>query len=163
MGIAGHHFNLASYYHYQRRFSEAMSTDHKAIELSPRMPLVHLSIAMLHLAQGNADSALAWAEQEPSDLLRSFGMAIAYQAAGRKPQADAALALLIRRYSVEAAYQVAQAYAYRGETDRAFERLEKAYRQRDGGLSQLNGDPLMANTAKDPRYAAMLRKLKLAG
>lgn len=159
---AGNYSNLATFYFYLHRFPEGMAAGRKALELSPRMPMVHMNLALLHLAQGNVDSALASMEQEPSDLWRNSGLAIVYQAAGRKPQADAALALLIRKYSVGAAYQVAQAYAYRGEADRAFEWLETAYRQRDGGLSQLKGDPLMANIWRDPRYAALLRRLKLA-
>jgi hypothetical protein len=124
--------------------------------------MAYMSITMLHVAQGNVDSALAWEEREPSTMWRSFALAGVYQAAGRKPQADAALTLLVRKCSVGAAYQVAQAFACRGEANRAFQWLEKAYRQRDGGLSQFNGDPLMASIVKDPRNAAMLRKPKLA-
>jgi hypothetical protein len=68
----------------------------------------------------------------------------------------------VSEYPVFAAFQIAEAYAYRGEADRAFEWLEKAYRQRDGGLVQIIGDPLLANIVKDPRYTALLRRLKLA-
>ena len=52
----------------------------------------------------------------------------------RIPEADAALARLIERFAGTAAYQIAAIYAYRGEKDQAFEWLERARRQGDGGL-----------------------------
>jgi hypothetical protein len=39
--------------------------------------------------------------------------------------------------------------------------LDRAYRQRDGGLSGIKIDPLLANLRTDPRFAALLRKMKL--
>jgi hypothetical protein len=45
--------------------------------------------------------------------------------------------------------------------DRAFEWLERAYAQRDGGLAQLKGDPLLKSLERDPRYAAFLKKMRL--
>jgi len=45
--------------------------------------------------------------------------------------------------------------------DKAFEWLERAYKQRDGGLTQMVGDPLLKNITKDPRYAVFMKKLKL--
>ena len=53
-----------------------------------------------------------------------------------------------------AAYQIAEAYAWRGEKDKAFEWLERSYRQRDGGLSAIKYDPLLASIRGDPRYHA---------
>ncbi|MCI0606599.1 hypothetical protein L0156_26745 [bacterium] len=49
----------------------------------------------------------------------------------------------------------------RRETDKAFEWLERAYKQRDGGLSTMKGDPLLRNLERDPRYRAFLQKMKL--
>jgi len=52
-------------------------------------------------------------------------------------------------------------YAFRGETDRAFEWLERAYASRDSGLAQFKGDPLLKSLEHDPRYAAFLKKMHL--
>jgi len=51
--------------------------------------------------------------------------------------------------------------ATRGESDKAFEWLERAYAQRDGGLASLKGDPLLKSIEHDPRYAAFLKKMRL--
>ena len=71
------------------------------------------------------------------------------------------MAELIKGFQDEDAYQIAEIYAYRGETDKAFEWLERAYNQRDGGLPSIKGDPLLRNIEKDPRYAAFIKKMKL--
>ena len=52
-------------------------------------------------------------------------------------------------------------YTRRGEADKAFEWLERAYQQRDGGLSSIKYDALMVSLLGDPRYHALLRKMNL--
>ncbi len=52
-------------------------------------------------------------------------------------------------------------YAFRGETDRAFEWLERAYVQHDPGCALVKGDPLLKNIQNDPRYTAFLKKMRL--
>jgi tetratricopeptide (TPR) repeat protein len=89
------------------------------------------------------------------------GLALAYYALGKKKEADAALAEYIEKYQDGFAFQIAEIYGYRGETDKAFEWLERAYRQRDGGLAQMKGDPLLCSLEHDPRYVAFLKKMKL--
>jgi hypothetical protein len=64
-------------------------------------------------------------------------------------------------YAQEAAEQIAEVYAWRGEKDQAFQWLERAYQQRDGGLATIKYDPLLASLRGDARFAALLRKMKL--
>jgi len=52
-------------------------------------------------------------------------------------------------------------HAYRGESDKSFEWLERAYKQRDTGLPSLNTDPLFRNLRHDPRYTELLKKMRL--
>ena len=78
------------------------------------------------------------------------------------PEADAALADLIKSNADGAAYQIAEVYAYRGEKDQAFEWLERAHRQRDSGLVGLQVDPFLKNLHPDPRWNAFLHKMGLA-
>jgi hypothetical protein len=72
------------------------------------------------------------------------------------------LAGLIAKYHTDAAYQIAQVYAYRGESDKSFEWLERAYKQRDPGLPEINIDPLFKNLHREPRYAELLKKMRLS-
>jgi hypothetical protein len=68
---------------------------------------------------------------------------------------------VIAGFSQGAAYQIAEVYAWRGEPDKAFEWLERAYAQNDGGLTFIKADPLMKPLQPDPRFAIFLRKLGL--
>jgi adenylate cyclase len=50
----------------------------------------------------------------------------------------------------------------RPEKDRAFEWLQRAYQQRDSGLNGILYDPLLTGLVGDPRFKALLKKLKLS-
>ena len=92
---------------------------------------------------------------------RLSGLPLVFHALGRRSESDAALAALKSKYGGEMAYQIAEVHAFRGEADLAFEWLERAYDQRDAGVSEIKGDRLMRGIVGDPRYKAFLRKLKL--
>lgn len=87
-------------------------------------------------------------------------MPLAYHALGQKKEADAALADLIAKLPKDAAYQIAEAYAFRGEADSAFLWLDRAFSQRDGGLTEIKGDSLMKSLEHDPRYPEFLKKMR---
>ena len=57
-----------------------------------------------------------------------------------------------------AAYQIAWAYAFRHENDHAFEWLERAYRQHDGGLGWTKANFALASLHADPRWPAFWKK-----
>ena len=95
-------------------------------------------------------------------LERRFGLALVFHALGRQGEANAALAELIEKDHAAMAYQIAQVYAYRGEADKAFEWLDRAYEQHDQGLTYfLRGDPLLVRIEGDPRYKAFLERMGL--
>jgi hypothetical protein len=50
---------------------------------------------------------------------------------------------------------------YQGETDKAFEWLERAFRQRDLGTPEVKTNPLMKNLRLYPRYAKLLTEMHL--
>jgi hypothetical protein len=85
----------------------------------------------------------------------------AYWALGRHADADAALKAMIDKYADLSAYGIAQVFAYEGKTDAAFEWLERAYRQRDLGLAMIKVDSLLRGLRVDPRFGALLAKMKL--
>lgn len=56
---------------------------------------------------------------------------------------------------------VAEVYAARGEVDRAFEWLERAYAQRDPGLAEMKAAPYLRSLHGDQRWVAFLKKMGL--
>ena len=67
----------------------------------------------------------------------------------------------IEYWADDAAFFIAQNYAYRGDHELALKWLERAYVQRDTGLGEIVGEPLFKSMLDDPRYKAFLRKMKL--
>jgi tetratricopeptide (TPR) repeat protein len=145
------------------RFSEAQAAFRKAADLDPGMGVFGGSIGpgLVKLATGEPAAALAEIERVKDDDDRGFGRAITYHALGRKADADLALAEYEKRHAEADAYQIAEIYAFRGEVDRAFVWLDRAYRQRDVSLPVVGVDPLLKNLHPDPRFTAFLRKMKL--
>jgi hypothetical protein len=75
--------------------------------------------------------------------------------------ADASLAELIDKDRDVMAYQVAEVYAWRGETEKAFEWLQISLDNHDTGLLSLLIDPLVRSLRNDARYSEMLTKVGL--
>ena len=92
---------------------------------------------------------------------RAFLYALTYYALGREKESNAALSELITKYHASNAFEIAQVYAFRNQTDKAFEWLDRAYVQRDPSLMSTKIDPLLKSLHNDPRFAAFLKKLNL--
>jgi TolB-like protein/DNA-binding winged helix-turn-helix (wHTH) protein/cytochrome c-type biogenesis protein CcmH/NrfG len=140
---------------------QAAVHSHKALELSPDVWTGHSMLSEIYIAQGRPQDALHEIDLVRSDLVRGSLYPVAYHALGRKQESDAALSEFIAKYHADAAYQIAAVYAFRSQSDEAFEWLERAYAQRDSGLIETKMDPLLKNLRKDPRYIALLKKLNL--
>ncbi len=153
--------NLGNYLEYAGRLDEAEIAVRKGLELSPQRVLVHYLLGRIYMDRGKPDSALVEMMKETDPSFNHLGRALVFYSSGKKREADSTLAAYIKEYQDGAAYQVAEAYAFRGETDKAFEWLERAYIQRDGGLTDLKVDPLLKSIRKDPRYKELLKKMKL--
>ncbi|MBZ5549798.1 MAG: winged helix-turn-helix domain-containing protein [Acidobacteriia bacterium] len=144
------------------RYEEARGALAKALDLNPnQVSMIHEVGGEVYLAQGRPQEALAEMEKEPAGLYRDLGEALAYHALGRRQESDAPLARIISQHTNDGAYQIGQVYAYRGETDRAFEWLNRAYIQHDPGLGWFKTDLKLKSLRKDPRYALLLKKLNL--
>jgi TolB-like protein/tRNA A-37 threonylcarbamoyl transferase component Bud32/lipoprotein NlpI len=152
---------LGLHSYYAGRLEQAEAAYRKLLELRPQYPGAHNGLCQIYVVQSNPPAALAEIQRETEPSWRLYGLVMAYHSAGKKKEADAVLAEFIGKYHEGFAFQIAEIYAYRGETDKAFEWLERAYRQHDGGLTWIKGDPLLRSLERDPRYTAFLEKMKL--
>jgi TolB-like protein/Tfp pilus assembly protein PilF len=143
------------------RFEEAERQFKASIALNPKLPDAYWGISFCLVATGNLPAALSMAQQNPEEPSRLWNLAVVYFALGRKAESDQSLAQLERKYADDWAYQIADTYAYRGDSDRAFAWLDRAYRQRDGGLVHLKIDWQMQKLRGDSRYKEFLHKLNL--
>jgi TolB-like protein/DNA-binding winged helix-turn-helix (wHTH) protein len=143
------------------RYEEAQAALQKALDLNPQATYVHLTLDKILIAEGKPQQALGNIEKEPIEWGKFTGHALAYHALGREQDSNAALAALIAKYHNLAPYQIAQVYAYRGQSDKSFEWLERAYEQRDPGLPEIKSNPLFKKLHHDSRYRELLKKMHL--
>jgi eukaryotic-like serine/threonine-protein kinase len=158
---ASTHYVLAFNAWWADQLDEAEPAVRKGLEVDPQFPWLHMVLSRVYLARSRPQEALAEAGRDPTPEFHLQELALAYHALGQKQKSDQALAELTRKYQKYSAFQIAEVYAFRGETDAAFTWLERAYAERDGGLSFAKGDPLLASLQSDPRYPAFLRKMRL--
>jgi hypothetical protein len=116
----------------------------------------------VHLNKGEFDEALKQASRASAEWARLQLQAMAFWSLDRRPESQAALERLISTAADVAAFQIAQVYAYRADRDRAFEWLERAYRQRDSGLALLKSSRVFESLVPDRRWEPFLRKLGLS-
>ena len=134
----------------------------RVVELSPTAPWAHAGLGLAFIRAGKFEEAVTATQGESADWARLLVVAIAQWGQKQNAESDAALAKLIETSADTAAYQIAEIYSYRNEKDKAFEWLERAHRQRDGGLPGLRYDPFLVNLHADPRWNEFLHTVGLA-
>ena len=158
------HANLSEVRYATGRLDLAESEARKVLDISPTFDGGHSWLAYVLLARGSPEAALAQALQERGDTGRDSSLAAVYHAMGRDAESDSALARLVQNHARDAAYVIALVFANRQQLDQAFAWLERAYRQKDPSLCAVKSsqaDPLLKRFARDPRFAAFLRKMNL--
>ena len=131
------------------------------LEVHPDFSSARATYGLTLLSLGKNIEALAAAEMEPDDAYKLAALTNIYWALGRRAESDLALGALKRRHADRKAYEIAAAHAYRGEAVTAFSWLDRAYQERKGSLEYMKVDPLLLNLREDPRFSALLRKVKL--
>ena len=137
---------------------KSISANRTALEIEPGQNITHFTSGVSLLLQKRAQIALAEMKLEPFEPFRLFGLALAHHSLGDKAESDAALAETVAKYDKDAAYNIAYIHAWRGETDKAFQWLDKAIEYKDSGLPMVAIEPLFASLHEDPRWLPFLRK-----
>ena len=155
------YFNLARILIGGGRYDEAEAALRKAVALQPAAARLHVHLTTIDVLRGNATGALQDAQLEPPGSWRDYALALARQMQSDRPAADSALQKLINENAVTSPFQIAAVYGLRHEPDKMFEWLDRAYTERDSGLTQLLVTPFILNYKDDPRFAAFCQKLNV--
>ena len=158
---AGTQFTLGRVLFYAGKLDEAFAAGREMAELQPSASSSHRWQVMVAVQRGDGETALREAQLEPDDTIRPFELALAQYVRGDIKASDAALAELIANSRDSLAYQVAQVYAVRNEVDKAFEWLQIAFDNHDGGMPSLLVDPVLRGLRDDPRYKNLVVKVGL--
>ena len=155
------HFDLARLLTSLGRYDEAAQSAQKAIDLQPGGAGTWQMLALVEAKRGNGEAALKAAAQETDPDWRAYAMALAQQARGDRVASDAALNALIAGHSDDMSFQIAAVYAFRGDADKTFEWLDRAYEKHDPGVMAIIDNPFTRELRSDPRFAAFCKKVGL--
>jgi TolB-like protein/tetratricopeptide (TPR) repeat protein len=144
------------------RFEESLTMLRYELRLTPHAigshALIGINLALLRL---DDEAQVAIAEERHAGY-RTWALAIAHALSGRAAQSDAALAELEQSPGTNA-YYIAQVHALRGKKTPALEWLNRACLERQSGCESLMIDRFLRDLRSDPRYRALLGKLRLGG
>lgn len=152
-------------YMYAGQFDEAVALRQRFITLHGQG---YYQLGLMKLLQGKAGEAEAIFRDEEARSIQAgnpdaagqarVGLAMALHDLGRVEESDELLQTYIDDYGEQHPREVARIYAWRGETDRAFEWFYRADEAGSEGDRSFIVDPLFAKLHGDPRWAAMLEE-----
>jgi TolB-like protein/DNA-binding winged helix-turn-helix (wHTH) protein/Flp pilus assembly protein TadD len=160
---------VASGVYYQLRdFEELVEASRRGVVSNPNEWSQHYQLGVGYEGTGKPLEAISEyqkaVELSDGDLDVTASLAHAFAVIGRRAEAKKMLGDLERKSKTihVSPYVIATIYAGLGEKDKAFEFLEKAYRERSLELSwHLKADLRIDNLRSDPRFQRLLRRVGL--
>ena len=144
-----------------RRYPEAIDAARKSLELAPQRTSPHQLIGDCLVLMNRLNDARDEYQKVPADdVFRLAGEAIIAGLSRDLAAVNRIIAQMRELFGDAASYNYAQVYAQAGEKDRAFSALSTAFNVRDAGLTGLKTDPFLDPIRSDPRFAALIRKLR---
>ena len=159
--------NVGTIYYYARRYEESYAQYERALALDPDFARTHIFLGFAHHTTGKLDEAIDELHKglalsgDSVVVLSTLGYALA--AGGRKAEAREVLDALATRATTQYVPSFGQALIHvgLGETDRAFDYLERAYDERSSWLVSLKVEPLLDPIRSDPRFTDLMRRVGL--
>jgi TolB-like protein/DNA-binding winged helix-turn-helix (wHTH) protein len=140
-----------------RRYPEAVSLAQSAANLDPQNSDAYQTLEWAYEAMGNSKDALAAVDR---DLFHDSALlAWAYARLGRRSDALSVLGQVMK--SASDPQGIAQVYFALGDPDNGFKWLTRAFDERENFLSFVKFDPAFDNVRDDPRFRALVARLKL--
>jgi serine/threonine protein kinase/tetratricopeptide (TPR) repeat protein len=151
---------LGMSYYFADQGAEARRTFEKVRVFSPNYDGLSGNAGFSYLADGQPVAARGECEPHPDDTARAC-LAAAEHALGHDESSRAILTDLIDKHPRRACYVIAKAYGFIGNSALAIEWLNRAFGARAKLLTDLKSEPAFRPLHDDPRYQALLRKMKL--
>ena len=145
------------------RYEESVAAQRELLELSPRFASAQSMTGQALMLLGRYDEARAAIAKEPDDDQRLSMLPVLDCAQGRRAEADEARRHFEREFGSRDPYSMAQIQSFCGNADEAFRWLDLAYRQHQPDLVFSRSDPLLRNLRPDPRFHALLVKMRIEG
>jgi TolB-like protein/Tfp pilus assembly protein PilF len=160
--------NLSWVYLWARQYDRAQAQVQKALDLDPQFIPAHSRLEQIYQAKGMYDAAIDEAAKRAGqgavtpERIAAFKRALAASGANGYWRLNVQFALEDMQHQYVPSTSLAEAYAQMGDKDKAFEWLDKAYRERDDNLPFTNVDALFDPLRSDPRFKELLHRLNLS-
>jgi serine/threonine-protein kinase len=161
--------HLGWLYYYLHAYERALNQLNKTLELDPNYGLAYWYIGLANEQQGAFTEALA-ALKRGDELLKDnlvvkADLAHALAVSGRKADAEEALRnlLAISRTRYVNPFEIGLIYIGLGQSEEAFQWLNRAYKERSDLVVYLRVDPRLDPVRSDPRFQEMVRRMNFPG
>jgi len=154
--------------YYMEQYDEAMETALTTLEIDPGFVPVHRLISLAYtgkeMYQEAINETIKWGSLTGNKIKTDVALAHIYAVSGREDEARK----IIENTGIEKMLSsndyrgVALVYAALGETDEAFEWLEKSYQKHEESLCSIGIDPKFDSIRDDPRFNEILKKVGLS-
>jgi len=147
------------------RLDETMDEFQKAIELDPNSGLAYFHMGTAYLDIGMEEEAFSFLKRSlelaPFSGWAEAGLAHIYIRQKKREDAEKILGEILERKKkmYVSSLSIALIYKDLGESDKAFEFLDKAYDERDSLMPYINVFSEMHGFRPDPRFRALLKKM----
>jgi TolB-like protein/Flp pilus assembly protein TadD len=158
------HHNKAMVLYWARDYDQAILEARKTLEMDPHFPQAHRTIAKALAEKGLYDQAIPAFHDAiglgGSQILKAE-LGHAYAVSGQRGEARKILEELkdLARRRHVSPYDMAILHLGLGETDQAFDWLEKSYAQRERWMLQLEVAPFLDPLRSDARFADLVRRV----
>ena len=154
--------NIGMIHYYARRYEEAVTQLQTTLGMDARFDHARSLLGRAYLRLGRPDLAIREFESRWSTTIGSRAdLPMAYALSGRSAEAVAVLEQLRAEATTVfvSSFDIATVYAALGNTDEAFEWLERAIEQRVQPINFLGVDPAFDVLRADRRFATLVRRL----
>jgi transcriptional activator of cad operon len=149
---------------HNHRLKEAEAAYRKAISIDTTITGLHGMLAIILLTDHQPAAAVAEAEAETDVEWREETLPFVLDAAGRKADADRAIATFETRHMDESAGVIAEFYACRADVERSVKWFSAWAARHTGDFDDLPYRKVcFANVEADPRFKALRRRINMAG
>jgi len=164
---AGAQMNVGVILYFARRYDDAIAAIDETLDLAPDFGPAYVTLGRVYVAKGLPDRAVEQLERARGlmgrrpDVVTPYAYALAR--ARRQREARTMLDELrdLSKPRAAAPVRVALVHIALGETDLAFEWLEKAIEARDWQMALLNVEPAFDPLRSDQRFSALVERVGL--
>jgi serine/threonine-protein kinase len=161
--------HLGWHFYYARQHEDTLEQLRKAVDMAPKQPIARVFLALAYLQKSRHAEAIDEAQQAtflaPEWSMTTATLGYAYAVSPESGKRDEALKRLDELTALsqrkDVAYYKAMIYAGLGQKEQALEWLEKAYDERSNLLVYLKVEPIFDSLRSDPRFAKVLKDMRL--